>query len=660
VSGPAVQPGTQPGAARPQARPGIARLLLRRPAVVVALAVLAVIVLCAALASVISPYGPEQQDLLHALKGPSASHWLGTGELGLDVFARLVFGGRVTLTVVLIAMVVYLACGVPLGILAGYKGGVFDWLVLKSADVAFAVPSIIVTLAVLAVFSHNETAAMVAFGLLGAPGLARVVRSAAMGVRQELFVRAAITSGLKDGVIILRHVLPRVAGVILVQVSVFAATAVLMETGLGFLGVGTKESSWGSLVGEASRNIGLNPWLLVPSGGIIIVFVLALSTIGDGIRDAAEEAHAAAVVRSPGRRQAPSATQAATAAVTAGQEPTEGALLSVRGLTVTLPMAGRATVTVRDVTFDVMPGEAVGIVGESGCGKSITASALFGMLPGGGRVTAGRVFFDGQDLTKASPAALRAIRGARVGWISQDPISSLDPVYTAGAQVAQVVRLHTGCSRKEAKRRALELFALVRLPDPARVAKSYPHQLSGGMAQRVGIAAALAAKPDIIIADEPTTALDVTVQAEILDLLRDLRAGGTAILLITHNWGLLADLCSRAVVMYAGEVVEESPITPIVRDPAHPYTQALLRSDPHRGRRGQPLPSLEGTVPAPPDWPVGCHFQGRCPLAAAACRTAAVPLVAVAPGRFSRCLLAGQATTVVQAAPAGTGGQDGG
>ncbi|WP_217562642.1 ABC transporter ATP-binding protein, partial [Streptomyces sp. GbtcB6] len=254
------------------------------------------------------------------------------------------------------------------------------------------------------------------------------------------------------------------------------------------------------------------------------------------------------------------------------------------------------------------------------CGKTTTATSLLGMLPAGGETTAGSIRFEGEDLARADAASLRRVRGRRIGWISQDPVSGLDPSFTAGAQVAEVVRLHTGCTRKEARQRALELFEKVRLPDPARVAKSYPHQLAGGMAQRVGIAAALAGNPALVDADEPTTALDVTVQAEILDLLRELRSGGTAVVLITHDWGVLADLCDRAVVMYAGEVVEEAEVTAMVTTPAHPYTAALLRSDPHHAVPGEPLPAVEGAVPPPSQWPVGCHFQNRCPRVTDACR----------------------------------------
>ena len=613
---------------------------VRKRAALVSACYLLLVVLVTVLADWIAPYDPDQQDLSAALSGPSGAHWLGTGELGRDVLSRLMHGGQITLLGVLITLVVYLSIGVPAGMIAGYRGGWFDRLVVKSADLISAVPVIIVLLVVLSVFTNNESAAMAANGFLGAPLLARVVRSATLGVKEELYVRAAVANGLRDRVIIRRHVLPRVTGVVLVQASVYGAYAVLLETGLGFLGLGTTRASWGSMIAEASKNVGTDPWLLVPSGAMIISFILALGLLSDGLRDTLAERYSPPSTPPPSRRRAArEALLRAPRTTTPALAPTEGALLSVRGLTVALPIDGTPTEVIRDVTFDLRAGEVLGIVGETGCGKTITATSLLGMLPAGGEITTGSLHFEGDDLARADAALLRRVRGRRIGWISQDPISSLDPSFTAGAQVAEAVRVHTGCTRKEARRRALELFERVRLPDPGRVAGSYPHQLSGGMAQRVGIAAALAGDPVLVIADEPTTALDVTVQAEILDLLRELQKSGTAVILITHDWGVLADLCDRAVVMYAGEVVEEAEVTAMVTAPAHPYTAGLLRSDPHHAVPGEPLPSVEGAVPPPTQWPVGCHFQNRCPRVTDACREKPVVIAQLAAlERSTRCI----------------------
>jgi peptide/nickel transport system permease protein len=310
-------------------------------------------------------------------------------------------------------------------------------------------------------------------------------------------------------------------------------------------------------------------------------------------------------------------------------------VLSVQGLTVAL---GGAPV-LRDVSFEISPGETVGIVGESGCGKTMTAKAVLGLLPADGTITSGSVIFGGHDLTALAEKQLNRIRGAGIALISQDPGNSLDPTFTVAAQLREVIRRHHPQPRRQADAEALRLLQLVRLPDPAGVLRRRPPELSGGMSQRVCIAMALAAGPKVLIADEPTTALDVTVQAEILALLRDLQHRlGMAILLITHDWGVLADLCQRAIVMYAGEVVEWAGVDQLYASPRHPYTAALLAANPHLARTGQPLPSIPGSVLAPGRRPAGCRFQARCPLAERACATAPVQLVSPAPGHLSRCI----------------------
>ncbi|MCW2758258.1 MAG: hypothetical protein JWO46_2004, partial [Nocardioidaceae bacterium] len=541
-----------------------------------------------------------------------------------DVLTRLLYGGRVTLTAALVAATLYVLVGVPAGVAAGYFRGWTERLVLRVADIVFAVPQIVILLVVVAIYPGNETAAMVTLGLLGAPGLARVVRSVTVSIRDELYVRAAQVAGLGPWRIIARHVLPRVAAVAIVQTALFAATAVLLETGLGFLGLGDTRPTWGGMIAEASRNLSQSPWLLVPSGACVIAFILALGVVGDLGRDA---------VSLPSVR-----TRSRTGpAAPRGGTPSDGALLSVEGLTVTFAINGADTPVVSGVDLTVQAGEAVGLVGESGCGKSVTAFSILGLL-GQGQVTDGHVALQGEDLLAATPQRLRELRGSRIGWVSQEPILSLDPRFTIGSQLVETVRAHEPCSRRVAKQRVLDLMERVQLPDPTALAMRYPHQLSGGMAQRVGIAAALACNPVLLIADEPTTALDVTVQAEILDLFRGLRDDGMALVLVSHDWGVVSDICDRAVVMYAGQVVEQGAVTDLVHGPRHPYTRALLAADPHRGTPGTELMSIAGVVPPPGSWPTGCRFADRCPLARRECTAAPVPMERVAVDQESRCL----------------------
>jgi oligopeptide/dipeptide ABC transporter ATP-binding protein len=606
------------------------RTLSHYPAAWVALLYLAVLLAAAAAAEVVAPYDAEQQDLSQALAGPSSSHWLGTDRLGRDVFSRLLFGARVTLLDVAVATAVFLAVGVPLGVAAGYRGGRLDRIVVRFADLVLAVPGIVVLLMVVAVFPGNDIATMIALGLIGCPGLLRIVRGSTLAIRDELYVKAARLSGLGTPAILRRHVLPRISGPIIVQTSLFCATALIAESGLSFLGLTRPETrgpSWGNMVAEASNAMSQDSWLLVPTGGVLVITVVAFGVVGDAVRDATM---GRAVSATPLLRRHPKQQRAATVA------PSRAAL-SVQALTVAV---GGVTV-VRDVDFEVAVGEVVGVLGESGCGKTITAKAILGLLPAGGEITSGGIVFDGANLTALREKELNRVRGAGIAFISQNPAGSLDPTFTVGSQLREVIRRHHSRPRRHADVEAERLLRLVRLPDPADVLRRRPGQLSGGMAQRVCIAMALAAEPKVLIADEPTTALDVTVQAEILALLRDLQHRlGMAILLVTHDWGVVADVCDRAVVMYAGEVVETATVDELYARPRHPYTAALLAANPHRANTGRPLPSISGAVPRPGEWPIGCHFQLRCALAESACRRAPITLSATAPGHLSRCIRA--------------------
>jgi peptide/nickel transport system permease protein len=596
---------------------------------------LALLVAAAIAASLVAPADPEHQDLAHVLATPAQVYWLGTDRLGRDILSRLLFGARVTLLDVAVATAVFLAIGVPLGIAAGYRAGWLDRIVVRFADLLLAVPGIVVLLMVVAIFPGNDIATMATLGVIGCPGLLRIVRGATLSIRGELYVQAARLSGLRTFAILRRHILPRIAGPIIVQTSLFCATALLAESGLSFLGLTRPETqgpSWGNMVGEASNAMSQDPWMLVPTGGALMLTVAAFGLVGDAVRDATMGRSVAAVPLL--RRRAPRPH----ADLPTGPQPVAGPeVLSVRGLTVTL---GGATV-LRDVSFEVNAGEAVGIVGESGCGKTMTAKAVLGLLPAGGVVEAGSVAFGARDLSGLREEELNRVRGAGIALISQDPANSLDPTFTVASQLREVIRRHHKQSRQQANAEALRLLQLVRLPDAATVLRRRPGELSGGMAQRVCIAMALAAGPKLLIADEPTTALDVTVQAEILGLLRDLqRRLGMAVLLITHDWGVLADMCERTVVMYAGEVVEYASVDELYVHPRHPYTTALLAANPHLARPGEPLPSIPGTVPSPGHWPVGCHFRARCPLAEPRCGDNEIPLVRLADAHLSRCVRA--------------------
>ena len=617
---------------------GFMRRLLGRRAAAICLIYLALVVAVAILAPILLPGVAKESagDLRSTFQGPNPHHLLGTDQLGRDVLQRLMVGTGVTLFAVLDAVVVVLLLGVPLGLWAGYSGSFVDRVVGWLADMTFSLPAIIVILVVVAVFPHNLTAAMVTFGFIASPGLMRVVRSATLSVREELYIAAARVAGLTTPHILLRHVLPRIGGAVIVQASLVAAAAVLIQSTLAFLNlvVAAPAPSWGGMVAEGAQAMLRQPWLIWPPGLAIAFTVLALGLLGDSLRDATTEtwSNPAARGRHDGRHlPVPHPRPARDAA---------GVVLSVSDLNVAITQASSEVTVVDGVSFDIRKGEAVGLVGESGCGKTVTAMSILGILPAVAAVRGGEIWFQGRDLVRASETDLRRIRGRKIGFISQEPTISLDPLYRVGSQLVESLRTHhPKLSRRAARKRAVELLRQVRIPNPEGVARRYPYELSGGMAQRVAIARALAGEPDLLIADEPTTALDVTVQADVLDLLRDLqRERGMSILLVTHDWGVVADLCDRAVVMYAGQVVERADLAPLFRMPLHPYTEALMESNPHHAPELERLPTIGGGVPRPGGWPAGCHFHPRCRYATRECHAGAIPLERPVAGRETRCI----------------------
>jgi oligopeptide/dipeptide ABC transporter ATP-binding protein len=314
-------------------------------------------------------------------------------------------------------------------------------------------------------------------------------------------------------------------------------------------------------------------------------------------------------------------------------------LLRVEHLTSVFDVPGRPVVAVDDVSFEIGAGETLGLVGESGSGKSVTAFSIIQLLQPPGRVAAGRVVFRGRDLLTLPESEVRKVRGAGIGVVFQEPMAALNPVMRVGAQIAEGLIVHGLASRREARGRAIELLRAVRITDPDKRVDDYPHQLSGGMQQRVMIAVALACRPPLVIADEPTTALDVTVQSQILDLLRTLKDEfNVSLLLITHDLGVIAETADRVAVMYAGRIVEQGPVRRIIRAPLHPYTRGLLASIPGEGD-GARLKAIEGVVPNLTHLPPGCTFAPRCPQRMEVCTTAVPALVDIEPGHAARCYL---------------------
>jgi peptide/nickel transport system permease protein len=434
--------------------PGFLRRLLRRPVAIVCTAFIALVVGVAVFAPIAMPQIAKQQagDLARVRQGPSARHLLGTDALGRDVFDRLLVGARPSMLGVAEALVVAVVIAVPIGLAAGYFGGWFDRVVGWWTDVSLAMPGIAILLVVLSVFKSNMLAGMVALGVLGAPGLARIVRSAALPVREELYIAAARVAGLSRPYIIGRHVLSRVAGPVIVLSSWFAASALLAQTGLSFLGliITAPAPSWGGMVNDGSQVITEQAWLIWPPGIAITLTIVAFGLLGDAVRDATAEGWSPTAVKPQRKRR----TSPARTSVSASA-PAPDVLLSVEDLTITFsPHSGTVTV-VEGMSFDIKKGETVGVVGESGCGKTVTAMSLLGLLPATGSIAGGRIVFDGRDLAAMSEDQLRRVRGREISLISQEPMVSLTPAFRVGWQIALAVRTHHGVSRRVARQRAI-------------------------------------------------------------------------------------------------------------------------------------------------------------------------------------------------------------
>ena len=560
-------------------RTGTVRRFLRNPLGVVATAALLVVILLAVLAPVLGLPDPNAVNLREAMQPPGPGHPLGTDASGRDTLSRLLWGARVNLLGAALAVSVAFVIGVTTGLIAGYYGGWFDSAANWVNNLNMALPGIVVLLAVRSVVGPSVWVAMAVFGVLIAPGFFRIVRGAVQTVRGELYVDAARVAGLSDPRIIGRHILTVVRAPVIIQSARLASIAIGVQAGLEFLGVSDASvPSWGSMLNEGFRRISLDPTLILWPSVAIGIVCMALVLFGNAVRDALEDrGQRAPASKAAAGDQSTTAMATVVPALEPQNEIVEDALLQVRGLRVAYGTGPDATEVVHGANLHVRPGEVLGLVGESGSGKSQTAFAILGLLPEGGRVSTGSIDFDGRNLVDLSAKERTALRGTDIAYVPQEPMSNLDPAFRIGYQLTVPMRVQLGLSKEQARERALDLLARVGIPDPEKTFNAYPHEISGGMAQRVLIAGAISCGPRLLIADEPTTALDVTVQAEVLDLLRELQEEtGMAVVLVTHNFGVVADICDRVAVMQAGRIVETAAVEEIFAAPKHPYTRDLL------------------------------------------------------------------------------------
>ena len=569
---------------------------------------------------------PVSMDVAHRLAGPSAQHWLGQDEFGRDVLSRLLWGARVSLSVALFSAAIACIVGTAFGVLGGFLRGIVEILTLRAVDVLLCFPPLLLALLVVTLAGPGATTLVPVLALVYLPGFTRVAYAGVLTARSQDYVEAMRVLGAGRLRIMLRTILPNIGGPVLVQISLSTASAVVLESGLSFLGLGVvpPAPSWGLMIGAARATMVQAPLLLLWPCLALTVTILAMNALCDALRDAVDP-HPAWKPR----------LRRTVDALAPGLLPAPAGVLDVRDLTVAIDTPLGTIHPVRNISLYVEAGETLALVGESGSGKSMTSLAISGLLPQAARISSGTIRLSGTDLLRLLEPALRAIRGAAAAMIFQDPSSSLNPVHRIGAQIAEAIRAHR--PNADAAAETLSLLRRVGIPDPERRARAYPHELSCGMRQRVMIAIAIANAPSLLIADEPTTALDVTIQAQILTLLADLqRERGIALLFITHSLPVVAEIADRVAVMYAGEIVETGRTADVFGAPKHPYTAALLKSAPDED--GPPPEGIPGIVPAPHALPPGCTFAPRCTHRTPDCDIARPPLADVEPGWQTRCV----------------------
>jgi peptide/nickel transport system permease protein len=569
-------------------------------------------------------------DVAAMQRGVSAQHWLGTDTLGRDVLARVLVATRTSLSLAALATLLGALGGVVLGSIPSVLPRSAGRAVSALIDLLVAFPGLLLALFLAVVFGVGAKGAVFALAAALAPGFARLTRVLAASVTGSDYVAASRQLGVRPVRLLARHVLPNVAEPLIVNTATAMGGTLLAFAGLSFLGFGVQPPSydWGEMLNEGLSGIYLDPAAALGPGVAVVLAGVAFTLLGELGAQLTGTARAHQGLRpiTARRDEAPGGADAHCA-------------LSVSGLSITFPTPRGPITPVADVGFDILPGEIVGLVGESGSGKSLTAAAIARLVPYPGTVIADGLRLAGDDLDALPAAELRGVLGRKLAVVFQDPMSALNPALRVGRQLAEVAEVHRGETRKAAWSKAVDRLGAVHIGDPARRARQYPGELSGGMRQRAVIAQGLMAEPALILADEPTTALDVTVQRRILDLLCQVRdERGAAVLLISHDLAVVAEVASRVLVMYAGRVVEELPAAELADASAHPYTRALIDTVPDlTTNRDVPLATIEGRPPSPSEMPPGCAFAPRCPRAQARCGVDRPPLVALGDARRLAC-----------------------
>ena len=605
----------------------VLRALVHAPGGIVGAIMLAGLAVLAVIGPIIWGHIALKTDLGQAYVNHSGAHLLGTDSLGRDVLARTLAATRYTLELGLAAAAISAVVGFGVGTAVSALGPRLRGLGRRAIETSMSFPPILLALFLVTIIGTGARGAVIAIGLGAAPGFARLAENLGTSIAAKDFAVSARAMGIPRWRLIRRYLLPNMIEPLALSGLAYLAGAIIDISGLDFLGVGVQPPSydWGTLLTSGVQALYLTPYAALAPAVMITLTGLALVYFGEGLAPALNPR---LWVSSPRRHRAAPAAGALTAvdgvALVAAEPLDDDTVFVVEGLTVLTPTPGVRPL-VDGVSLRLRAGEVLGIVGETGSGKTLTALSLGQLLPHPLRMNATRLELNGVDLQRLTSRERRRVLGSGMAMIFQDPMSSMNPAARVGAQLTDAARAHRGLTRTQARAEAMTRLGQVQLGNPGQVLRGYPHQFSGGMRQRIMIAMGLMVRPRVLIADEPTTALDVTVQAQVLEVLREIREkDNTAILLISHNLGVINQLCDRIIVMYAGRVVEEGPRERLLRDPRHPYTRALLAAvpelDPYRHAK-RDLQAIPGRPPAPHEMVPGCAFAPRCALVTDECRT---------------------------------------
>lgn len=584
-------------------------------------------VIVAVFAPILAPYDPKTSEGITSTdiyNPPSPEHWLGTDDAGKDVFSGFIYGSRVSLIVGFFAAFISIVIGGIIGIVAGFYGGRLENILMRFTDTMLVIPDLPLIIVIVALTKPSLLNIIFVIGLLGWTTTARVVRSQTLAVKSRKFVLRARAIGAGNRHIIQHHILPLVLPLLVVNAILVISLAILEESTLSFLGLGDPTAiSWGQMLNFAFGRGAMSAgawWALVTPGFGIVWVVLALTLLGHGLEQILNprlESHHLM----PGRPSVQQEALRALPAISARRSySTKPIVLDVQNLSIHYISEDKpAARAVENVSFQLHEGELMGLVGESGCGKTTLMMALMRLLPTAGQIVSGKVLFNNQDLIAMSEEEIADVRWSAISIIFQGAMNALNPVRTIGDQIAEAIKKHVAVFHEaQVNERVSELLELVGIAEEHK--DHYPHQYSGGMRQRAMIAMALACSPQVVIADEPTTALDVMIQAQILELLDDLRKKlGLAIIFVTHDLGVVAEMCDSVLVMYGGVTAEYASVDTIYNAPRHPYTQELLKAFPDLSKPEKRLSSIPGYPPKLDALPQGCRFAPRCPLAFERC-----------------------------------------